>query len=76
MLVWSLADGLPVRFDGARWSIGALHAVELVIGGKTVIRSQQSPIADPDGGTSVDGPARQAISAILQALREHGLIAV
>lgn len=76
MLVWSLADRLPAMFDGAAWIVGAINARHLLVGGVPVVGAQQSAIADPAGGTMADAEARGAISAILEALRSHGLIAV
>lgn len=75
MQVWSLADTLPAMFDGAAWVIGEIRARRLVVEGVPVVGTQQSAIADPTGGTVPDSAARTAISAILAALRAHGLIA-
>ena len=75
MLVWSLADTLPASFDGATWTLGALHARRLLVDGTPVVGTQQSAVPDPSGGTAPDVQARSAISAILGALRAHGLIA-
>lgn len=75
MLVWSLADTLPAMFDGAVWTLGALHARHLIVEGVAVVGAQQSAIPDPSGGTAPDSAARAAISAILTTLRTHGLIA-
>jgi hypothetical protein len=76
MRAWSLADALPAMFDGASWTLGAVHARNLVIGGLAVVGAQQSGIANPSGGTTPDTEARAAVTAILSALREHGLIAL
>ncbi|MBA2932992.1 DUF2793 domain-containing protein [Sphingomonas sp. CGMCC 1.13654] len=76
MRVWSLSDSLGATFDGAAWTLGALHARNLIVGGVPVVGAQQSAIVDPSGGTAPDPQARAAISAILAALRAHGLIAV
>jgi len=72
---WSLADRVSVMFDGAAWELGALHARHVFVGGVPVVSGQQSAIADPSGGPVPDSQARAAISAILSALRAHGLIA-
>jgi len=47
-----------------------------VIGGEQVIGSRAAAIADPAAGATVDNEARTAIDAILDALREHGLIEI
>jgi hypothetical protein len=41
----------------------------------TVAGPPRDVIASPDGGTTVDGEARASIDQILQAMRQHGLIA-
>ncbi|MDH7639572.1 DUF2793 domain-containing protein [Sphingomonas oryzagri] len=75
MAVWSLADTLVAHFDGDAWMVGEIRARRLLVDGVAVVGAQQSAIADPTGGTSQDSEARAAISAILAALRSHGLIA-
>lgn len=72
---WSRADAQPVRFDGAGWRIGELRGAALVIGGVQVVGARGSAITEPVGGTTIDAEGRAAISAILNALRTHGLIA-
>lgn len=74
MRVWSLADTLPAMFDGAAWVLGGIHVRQLIVDGVPVVGTQQPAIADPAGGTAPDMAARTAISAILAALRAHGLI--
>lgn len=75
MKVWSLADGVTVvrRSDG--WQLGAVDARTVRIDGLSVLSARQPPIATPAGGTIVDTESRTAITAILEALRQHGLIA-
>lgn len=75
MTAWSLADGMFVRFDGAVWQIGQIAGRALLIGGRQVVSMQQPAIAEPAGGGAPDAESRAAISAILAALRTHGLIA-
>lgn len=76
MTAWSIADGVSARFDGATWRLGEIAARRLMIGAAQVVGEQQSAVADPAGGAVVDIEARAAISAILTALRHHGLIAL
>lgn len=47
----------------------------LVIGGQQVVAARGAAIAAPSGGAIIDAEARTALSAILSALRLHGLIA-
>jgi hypothetical protein len=74
MLAWSLAELVHYRFEGAGWSTAAWTAKALEIGGKTVVSARRPAIADPAGGTTVDAQARTTVTAILGALRAHGLI--
>jgi len=62
-----------LRRNGA-WETGVVRASELTIGGKTVVSERQPAIAEPADGASPDTEARAAISAVLGALRAHGLI--
>jgi hypothetical protein len=57
------------------WQEGDVFADRLVVAGTPVVGAQAGPIAGPAGGAVADEPARQAIAAILGALRQHGLIA-
>ena len=72
---WSAAGGCAVRFRGGAWESGMLRGASLVIDGTAVVGARRAAIADPAGGGSVDANARAAITAILGALRGHGLIA-
>lgn len=74
MAVWSIADALVARFVGGAWVMGSVPARQVVIGGVPVLGSRRPPIADPSGGAAVDAEARDAIGAILDAMRRHGLI--
>jgi len=75
MTVWSILDGLPIRFDGAAWTFGELTGRRVVIGGVPVVGTQQPAITTPAGGLIVDVQARAAISAVIGTLQRHGLIA-
>ncbi len=61
------------RRDGS-WEMGVLRAQELRINDQAVVRDRQPAIADPAGGPVADAECRDAVSAILAALRAHGLI--
>ncbi len=75
MMVWSAADGVFALVDGAAWSRGDVVARRLLAGGVPVVGMQQPQIFAPSGGVTVDSEARVALSAVLAALRAHGLIA-
>jgi len=72
---WVADRGHPVRFDGAAWQDTPARGDGYYIGGERVVAARQTAIADPDGGGAPDPQAREAITAILAALRAHGLIA-
>jgi len=62
-----------LRLNGA-WEAGVVRAREVQVGGQTVLAGRQAPIETPSGGAMIDAEGRSAISAILSALRAHGLI--
>lgn len=74
MAVWSVADGACARFAAGGWTVGMLHGTTLLLGGDAVVGPRRGAIADAAGGAVIDAEARSAISAILAALRGHGLI--
>lgn len=75
MTVWSEGDGVSARFRQGGWRLGEVSARVVTIGGVPVIGPRRPAIAAPGGGTTIDPQARDAIGAILGALRAHGLIA-
>lgn len=73
MRMWlGLGTGLALFVDG-EWRIGETHG-KLFVEGQQVVGLRSAAIPEPEGGTVVDGAARAAIVALLQALRAHGLI--
>ncbi len=74
MAVFHGGDQLTVRHDGTGWIAGTVHASRLRIADHDVVGAQQAPITNPAGGGVVDGEAREAVIAVLEALRSHGLI--
>lgn len=66
--------GHAMMYDGAAWIEGPLQADGVYFAGNRVVGARAAGIADPVGGSVVDGEARGAIVAILTALRGHGLI--
>lgn len=73
MRAWVAARGACALFSDGGWTVGALHG-RLLVEGVQVIGPRAAPIADPVGGATVDGEARATLAALLEALREHGLI--
>jgi hypothetical protein len=74
MIVTNEASGHSMAFREGRWENGMVRAQELVVDGQTVVRERQAGIADPSGGAVSDEQCRAAVSAMLSALRAHGLI--
>lgn len=74
MAVWSIMDEAFARYDGTAWQAGTVAAHRVVIDGEQVVGAREPAIAEPDGGSVVDVEAREAIEALIAALRAHGLI--
>jgi len=75
MIAWSIAEGMPVRYESGAWRLGEIRAARVMVGGEQVLGPRADAIPDPSGGATVDAEARDVIGAMLAALREHGLIA-
>lgn len=73
-IAWSQEHGSHITFDGTAWRADAWPVRSIEVGGKAVISARQESILSPNGGTVVDTEARTAVSAILVAMRSHGLI--
>jgi Protein of unknown function (DUF2793) len=72
--VWSVADSWVVRRTSGGWSTGALNAAAFHVGGTKVIGARQAAITHPTGGSTIDVEARVAISAVITALKAHGMV--
>ena len=64
----------PAAFLDGGWVVGSLRGSEVKIAGQKVVGAREPAIPDPSGGKTVDSEARQAIAALLLAVRRHGLI--
>ncbi|MCW3834501.1 DUF2793 domain-containing protein [Sphingomonas canadensis] len=73
MRAWIAESGFAL-YTGGEWRIGEAHG-RLIVEGVQVVGERGAAIADPSGGATVDSEARAAISALLSAMRAHGLIA-
>lgn len=76
MSVYVNADGIVATFRQGAWEMGVVRGSSVVIAGDQVIGPRLPGIAPASGGSTVDAEARSAISAVLAALRQHGLIEV
>ncbi|VXC68623.1 DUF2793 domain-containing protein [Sphingomonas sp. AX6] len=74
MCVWLAGTG-PVRFEAGEWTSGILAGHALVIEGRQVVGPRRAAIDAVMGGSVSDTEARAAISAIIERLVSHGLIA-
>lgn len=73
MRVWlGEVDGFAL-FSGGEWRIGQAHG-RLFVAGQQLIGPRAAAIVEPSGGMVVDAEARAAILAVLDVMREHGLI--
>lgn len=75
LTAWIKASGTHAIWRAGVWNLEGWPAESLIVKGKTVVGEQQPAIAEPAGGTMVDIESRDTVSAILAALRAHGLIA-
>jgi Protein of unknown function (DUF2793) len=74
MLLWSKPDLAFGWHDGSAWHWGDWPVTSVTVAGQKVVGAARPAIPAPTGGTVTDSQARTSISAILQALRDHGLI--
>lgn len=75
MAVWNGGRGLVARYAAGSWTTGRMTAAAVVVGGDQVVGARQPAITPAQGGATVDAEARAVLSALLTALRTHGLIA-
>lgn len=69
------SNGLTATYRAGGWDVGTLRGERVEIGGVQVLGPRAGAVAAPVGGGVIDAEARIAVSAILSALRLHGLIA-
>lgn len=62
------------NYRNGQWEIGTVRGSSLVVAGDQVVGSRAAAIANPVGGSVIDVEARAALTAVLSALRSHGLI--
>ena len=74
MSVFDKSSQSVAIYSDAGWEVGKIRAASLIIDGVQVVGPRAGSVADPSGGPTVDAEARVAITGILAALRQHGLI--
>lgn len=73
-MAWNKATGSHIVFDGSAWRLGVWPVRSVEVEGKQVVGSRQPSVSLPAGGAVVDMEARATLSALLVAVRAHGLI--
>jgi Protein of unknown function (DUF2793) len=73
---YNKADNEWISYRTGAWEQGIVRGSSLVLGGRQVVGTQAAAITDPAAGSVVDAEARSAITQILTAMRQHGLIAI
>jgi hypothetical protein len=74
--LYDRSSGNAIAYRNGAWETGIVRGASVVIDGDQVVGPRAAAIASPTGGTVIDSESRAAISAILVALRQHGLIDV
>lgn len=74
MMLYDRSTGTWMTFRSGAWERGMVRASALIIGDQQVVGARAAAIESPAGGATVDSESRTAIDAILDALRQHGLI--
>jgi hypothetical protein len=69
------SSGAIATFRNGSWELGILRGTSVIIGGEQVVGARGAAVESPAGGAVVDIEARAAINAILDTMRQHGLIA-
>ncbi len=60
--------------DGS-WEVGMIRGSALIVAGQQVVGPRLAAIASATGGTTIDAETRAVLDQVLNALRDHGLIA-
>ena len=72
--LYERTTGTLATFRGGAWEIGVVAATSLQVGGQQVVGPRASAIQPPTGGSVVDVEGRAVLEAVLDTLRQHGLI--
>lgn len=75
MCLYERTSGTWSAYRNGAWEAGILRGNSVVIGDQQVVGPRAASIESATGGSVVDAEARGAIDAILNTLRQHGLIA-
>ena len=75
MCLYERASGTWALYRSGAWELGLLRGNSVVLDGQQVVGPRAAAIDSPASGAVVDAEARSTIDAILNTLRQHGLIA-
>lgn len=73
--VWVRNAGVVARLERGVWTRGRVAGETLWLGGTKMLSIPATSIDAPGGGATVDTQARATISAVLDMLRHHNLMA-
>ncbi|MES2986902.1 MAG: DUF2793 domain-containing protein [Pseudomonadota bacterium] len=73
MRLWLGLDTGFATFSGGEWRTGEEYG-RVLVDGLQIIGPRGAAIVEPSGGVTVDAEARATILAVLNAMREHGLV--
>lgn len=76
MTVYVKSEALFATFADGAWEMGVVRGSSVAIAGQQVVGPRLAAIASVAGGSTIDAEARLTVDAILDALRQHGLIDV
>lgn len=71
--LWIEESQCFAHFSSGSWTLGESHG-RVIVEGVQIVGARAGAIANPSGGTVIDSEARAALNAILETIREHGLI--
>jgi len=74
MIAYVRSSAVWAAFRAGAWELGTLRGSSLVVGGQQVVGPRGGAIAGPSGGATIDSEVRTAVTQILAALRQHGLV--
>lgn len=74
LTLWVADRGHAMRYGGSYWKNEIFRSDGIYLDDLRVVGARKPGIADPSGGATVDGEARTTLIAVLETLRDHGLI--
>ncbi|MGB3723093.1 MAG: DUF2793 domain-containing protein [Pacificimonas sp.] len=74
LLAWVADENAVLLCRDHGWNVGGFPVSALTVGGRIMLAVPPAAVQDPDGGANVDVEARQALSALLNNLRDLGLV--